>query len=62
MSLDGYVAGPGQSLENPLGEAAGWREARPGSTTISPRCVGLVSSPAAAHYSYSAKENDIHHR
>lgn len=41
MSLDGYVAGPRQSLDHPLdGGPAGYE------------CVELASSPVVAHFSY----------
>jgi hypothetical protein len=61
MSLDGYVAGPGQSVENPLGEGGmvlhGWAFA-----TRSPRAVhgmdggGTYRSAAVAHYTYIRRD------
>ena len=72
MSLDGYVAGPGQSLENRLASAgSGCTEIHVvpvflggGSRLFENldggpagyECVGLVSSPAVAHYAYVRKD------
>jgi hypothetical protein len=56
ISLDGYVAGPNQSLQNPLRRGRG-AAARVGDRTCSPTTralepVEVIASPAVTHIRY----------
>ena len=59
MSLDGYVAGPDQSLEHPLGVGGEalheWALATRSSRATHGTEGGVTSSPSVAHFAYVRK-------